>query len=154
MTLVHRYYSDPPVSAVELTRAFASHELSPPRLTIKPLVPGVSLEQLRKDWSGRARSSVIELVAYYAFEFILLAAGLYALYRTAAAYRRRLLSVSQEPLAGPIALQIAVFAFAVACLGSFSGPVFFGLLAPVVLVVWGYELAVYGLARYRSRSGK
>ncbi len=151
VTLVHRYYSDPPVSAEELKRAFASHELKAPRVAVKALPVGTNLEKMRDEWSQRARNSLIGLLAYWAFELVLLGAALYTVYRATAAYRRRLQGVSPGPLAGPVALQIAVFVLAMVCLGSFTGPVLIGLAAPAVLAVWVYELGVYGWSRYRRR---
>ena len=49
ITLVHRYYSDPPVSAEELTRAFAAHELKVPRTSVRSLTAGTNVQQLRDE---------------------------------------------------------------------------------------------------------
>lgn len=149
VTLVHRYYSDPPVSAEELNQAFASHELKAPQVTVKALPTGTSLEQMRDEWSQRALNSLIGWLAYWAFELVLLGAALYTAFRATTAYRRRLQGVNPGPLTSPVALQIAVFGLAVACLGSFTGPVLIGLAAPAVVAVWVYQLGLYGWSRYR-----
>lgn len=152
ITLVHRYYGDPPVNGEELARAFGTHELRAPRLTIRQLTPGTNLEALREEWLGRARRSLIELVAYWAVELILLVAGLFGAYRTTVSFRARLLRQRAGSVAVPVAIQLGLFVLAVLSFGSFVAPVLVGLVAPVLLLIWLYELVAYVISRYRIKT--
>ncbi|MGE3347489.1 MAG: hypothetical protein AB7I35_08645 [Ramlibacter sp.] len=153
ITLVHRYYAEPPVNAVELDRAFHAHGLKVPRVRVDRPASGASLDQLREDWTGRARWSVVELVAYWAIELALLVGGLYALYRSSSTFRQRLREAPRRSFAGPIAVQVGLFSVAVLSLGSPTWPVLLGLIAPVTLGVWAFELGAYIWVRYRLRTG-
>ena len=152
VTLVHRYYADPPVNAEELTRALAAHELKAPRVRISRLSAGSSPDQLREDWTGQARWSLFRLFAYWTFELALLIGGLYVLYRTTSIFRQRLKLVRRVSLAGPIAFQVGLFVLAIFGLGSMSGPFLWSLVAPVILVIWLFEIGAYFWMRHRSRS--
>lgn len=149
VTLVHRYYGEPPVTAEELGRAIGAHELKAPRVTVRQLAAGTNLEALQDEWRSRSNRAMMELVAYWAIELVALAAGLVGLYRTTVAYRRGLRRVVSGSVAGPLALQFVLFVVAVLCLGSPTWPILVGVVAPVVVVVWVYELAMYLFARYR-----
>jgi hypothetical protein len=151
ITLVHRYYADPPVNAEELKSAFSAHELKAPLVRVSRPASGASLDQLREDWTTRARWSVVRLFAYWAIEFAFLSGGLYTLYRTTFTFRQRLRAVPRGSFAGPIALQVGLFGVAVLCLGSFTWPALLGLVAPIILGVWIFELGSYIWARHRSR---
>lgn len=151
VNLVHRYYAELPANAEELTRALAAHELKAPHVRVSRPAADSSLDQLREDWSGRARRSLLALFAYWAFELALLAGGMYVLYRTTSIFRQRLRLVRPASLAGPIAFQVGLFALAIFCLGSMTGPVLLSLVAPVIPIVWLFELGAYFWVRHRSR---
>lgn len=151
VTLEHRYYAAPPVSAEELNRAFGQHELKAPRVRVSR-TSGANVDQLRADWAERSRRSVIGLFAYWATEVALLVGALYALYRTISAFRRRLQEVPRRSFVGPLLLQLGLLALAILSLGSPTWPVLLALVAPVILVVWVCELGAYTWVRYRSRA--
>lgn len=152
ITLTHRYYAKPPVSAAELDTAFSAHELKVPLVRVGRTASGASIDQLREDWTARARWSTVKLLAYWAIDFALLVGGLYALYRTSATFRQRLREVPRRSLARPIAVQLVLFVLAVLSLGSPTGPVLLGLVAPVILGAWVFELGSYIWVRYRLKA--
>jgi hypothetical protein len=152
VTLVHRYYADPPVSAQELSQAFAADQFRAPRVHVGQPAVGSSLDQLREDWVRRAWWSLWALFTHWAFEFALVAGGMYVLYRTTAIFLQRLRLARPASLAGPIALQAGFFALTILCLGFIAGPVLPGMMVLVIPPLWVYELGAYFWARHRSRS--
>ena len=151
ITLLHRYYAELPVTAEELNRAFSALEHKAPRILVSRTAAGAGLDQLREDWTGRARRSVVELCAYWAIEFTLLAGGLYALYRTTTTFRQRLRDAPRRSVLGPVGLQVGLFVVAVLSLGAPTWPVLLGLVAPMVLGVFIFELGSYVWARRRQK---
>ena len=72
ITLIHRYYSDPPVSSEELARAFGAHELRAPQVSVQRLAPQANLTNLRNEWESRSRNSMLALVGYWTLELLLI----------------------------------------------------------------------------------
>lgn len=89
LTLVHRYYAEPPASASELQRAFAVEGQNAPRVIVKPLPEGADLAALHSDWSRRASNSHLKLLAYWVVNLVLSGAVLHLLYRAIGWVRNR-----------------------------------------------------------------
>ena len=89
LTLVHRYYAEPPASASELQRAFAVEGQNAPRVIVKPLPEGADLAALHSDWSRRASNSHLKLLAYWVVNLALSGAVLHLLYRAIGWVRNR-----------------------------------------------------------------
>lgn len=150
-TLVHRFYSEPPVTASELAGAFNAHELRAPRLTVHDLASDTNLDALREQWESQSRKDDWALAGYWGIELLLLFVALYVTYRTTSAYRNRLRTTMHRRFIGPVLLQFCVFFVGLLSLGSQTGPALVGLIAPVLLLVWLYELVAYLLQRFVRR---
>lgn len=143
VTLVRRYYGTPPVTATELESAFDAQQFRAPRLSVKELDGGTSLDQLQQEWVSQQRWALARTIGWWTIELLILGAGLAAVYLTTRIYRRRLIDVQPGSLLVPISVQVAVFVVALASLGFFSLPALVGLVAPVVLIIWLYEAVAY-----------
>lgn len=150
-TLVHRFYSEPPVNASELASAFSAHELRAPRLEVQGLASETNLGALREQWESQSQKDFWALVGYWGIELVLLCAALYVTYKTASTYRKRLRNAMHRQLFGPVLLQLCVFAVGVLSLGSPTWPALIGFIAPLLLLVWLYELVAYLLQRFVRR---
>lgn len=151
VTLVHRFYGEPPVSASDLAEAFNAHELRAPRLTIRDIASDTNLDALRDQWVSQSRKDSWALAGYWGIELTLLCAALFVTYRTTSTYRRRLRTATHKRLIGPLLLQLCVFAVGLSSLGSPTGPALVGFIAPLLLLVWLYELVAYLLQRFVRR---
>lgn len=151
VTLVHRFYGEPPVSASDLAEAFKAHELRAPRLTIRDLASDTNLDALRDEWVGQSRKDSWALAGYWGIELSLLCTALFVTYRTASTYRKRLRTATHKGLNGPVLLQLCVFAVGLLSLGSPTGPALIGFMVPMLLLVWLYELVGYILHRFVRR---
>ncbi|MBI3100112.1 MAG: hypothetical protein HYY98_00930 [Burkholderiales bacterium] len=89
LTLVHRYYAEPPASASELQRAFAVEGQNAPKVMVKPLSEGTDLAALHSEWSRRASNSHLKLLAHWIVNLALSGAVLYLLYRAFGWLRNR-----------------------------------------------------------------
>lgn len=143
ITLVHRYYGTPPVTATELANAFDEQQFRAPRLSVKELDDGTNLDQLRKEWVSQERWGLVRMIGWWTIELLVLGAALTIAFLTARTYRRRLIGVQPGPLLVPILVQGAVFLVALASIGSFALPALVGLVAPVVLTIWLSEAVAY-----------
>lgn len=152
VTLVHRFYGEPPVNASDLSKAFNAEEFRAPRLTVQDLAPDTNLNELREQWVSRSVKESWALAGYWGIELLLLCAALFITYRTTSTYRKRLRNATHGRLIGPVLLQFCVFAFAVLSLGSPTWPVLVGLTAPLMLIILLYELALYLLQRFMRRT--
>ncbi len=151
VTLVHRFYSEPPVDASELAGAFNAPELRAPRLTVRDLASDTNFDALREQWETQSRKDDWALAGYWGIEISLLFVAFYVAYRTTSAYRKRLRTKMPRRFVGPVLLQLCVFAVGLLSLGSQTGPALVGLIAPVLLLVWLYELVAYLLHRFVRR---
>lgn len=151
VTLVHRFYSKPPVNASELQGAFNVHELRAPRLTVRELASDTNFDALREQWESQSRKDGWALAGYWGIELLLLFVALYVTYRTTSAYRKRFRTKMSRRFIGPVLLQFCVFIVGLLSLSSQTGPALVGLIAPVLLLVWLYELVAYLLQRFVRR---
>jgi hypothetical protein len=152
VTLVHRYYGKPPVSGEELAGAFNAHVLRAPRVTVRQLAADTNLDELRDEWTSSAHRSMLKLVGYWSIEVLLLAAGLFAVYRTTSNYRKRLRGVLPGRLATPVGVQVGLFVLAVLSLSDPMWPILIVFVVPILLVVWLYELTMYLILRFRRKA--
>lgn len=136
VTLVHRFYSEPPVNASDLASALNAHELRAPRLTVRDLAADTNLDALREQWESQTRKEFWALVGYWGIELLLLCAALYVTYKTTSTYRKRLRNAMHRQLFGPVLLQLCVFVVGVLSLGSPTWPALVGFIAPLLLLVW------------------
>ncbi|KQO35219.1 hypothetical protein ASF19_05980 [Acidovorax sp. Leaf84] len=143
ITLVHRYYGSPPVTATELADAFDAQQFMALRLLVKELDDGTNLDQLRKEWVSQERWTLARMIGWWILELLVLGAALKTAFLTTRAYRRRLTGVQPGRLLAPILAQVAVFIVALASIDSFALPALVGLVGPVVLAIWLYEAAAY-----------
>ena len=151
VTLVHRFYSEPPVNASELQGALNAHELRAPRLTVRDLASDTNFDALREQWESQSRKDGWALAGYWGIELLLLSVALYVTYRATSAYRKRLRTKMPRRFIGPVLLQFCVFVVGLLSLGSQTGPALVGLIAPVLLLVWLYESVAYLLQRFVRR---
>lgn len=151
VTLVHRFYSDPPVNASDLASAFNAQGLRAPRLKVQELASETNLVALRDQWESQSREDFWALVGYWVIELLLLCAALYVTYKTTSTYRRRLRNKMQRQLFRPVLLQLCVFVVGVLSLGSPTWPALVGFIAPLLVLVWLYELVAYLLQRFVRR---
>lgn len=154
VTLVHRFYGEPPVSASDLLQSFGAEELRVPRLTVQDLAPDTNLDELREQWVSRSLKEAWSLAGFWGIELLLLCAALFVTYRATSTYRTRLSSTPRKSLIGPVLLQLCIFAVGMFSLGSQTWLVLVGLVAPLVLVVLLYELALYLLHRFRRAANE
>ncbi len=154
VTLVHRFYGEPPVSASDLLKSFGAEEFRVPRLTVQDLAPDTNLDELREQWVSRSLKEAWSLAGFWGIELLLFCAALFVTYRTTSIYRTRLRSTPRGRLIGPVLLQLCVFAVGVFSLGSQTWLVLVGLVAPLVLVILLYELASYLLQRFRRAANE
>lgn len=150
--LTHRYYGSPPESGVELSRALAGGELRAPRSSVARLSEQTQMSQLRTDWDGRARSSLLSHIANWVLEIALLVLGLLATLRTMWTYRRRLTGQVPGRVLSPLAWQFGLFVLAALVLvSSPTGPFLVGLVAPILLLVWVWEAGMFVWLSQRRR---
>jgi hypothetical protein len=150
VSLIHRYYGDHPSNATELDQSLKDASFRAPRVLIKELPSGTSLRDIRDVLESQAKNSKLESLWYWTVEITFLLLGLLVLYRSATVFHKRLLGANSGTLLAPIAFQLAIFVAAIACLSSSTWLIFFGLLAPLTLLVFIAELAVYIRQRLKS----
>lgn len=154
VTLIHRFYGEPPVSASDLLKSFGAEKFRVPRLTMQDLAADTNLDELREQWVSRSLKEAWSTAGFWGLELLLLCTALFVTYRTTSTYRTRLRSTPRGRLIGPVLLQLCVFAVGVFSLGSQTGLVLVGLVAPLVLVILLYELASYVLQRFRRAANE
>lgn len=150
ITLTHRYYAEPPVSAQELKQALDAPELRALSVRLAPLPADTGMTQLREEWTNKAHRSLADVIVYWAIELALAVAALYLLYRTMSTYRQRLRRTSPTTLRGPLAVQSGLFLVGCLSLVSPTWPALLGLVAPLVLLAWAFEIGTYVWARRRG----
>jgi hypothetical protein len=149
VNLTHRYYGNPPKNDQELDRALQETDFRAPRISIKQLPSGTTLSAIRSDLESQAMSSKLESLTYWSVEIISVLFGVLVLYRSVTVFRKRLTGVNSGNLLTPIAFQVVVLMLAVACLLSPIWLILFGLLAPLSLLVFIFELSAYIRKRIR-----
>lgn len=152
VTLVHRFYGEPPVNASELSKAFSVGEFREPRLTVQELAPDTNLNELQEQWVSRSLKESWALAGYWAVELLLLCAALYVAYRATAAYRSRVHNPTHGRLIGPVLLQLSVAGIGVLSLSSPTLPMLVGLTAPLMLIILLHELLTYLIQRFARRA--
>lgn len=152
VTLVHRFYGEPPVNAPDLSMAFNAEKFRAPRLTVQGLALDTNLDELREQWISRSSKESLALAGSWGIELLVLCTALFVTYRTTSIFHTRLRNATHERLIGPVLLQISVFSLGVLSMGSLTGPVLVGLIAPLILVILLYELASYSLQLFRRKT--
>lgn len=153
ITLIHRYYSDPPVTAQELNHVFTEQSLRKPRMSVRVLAASSDLEALEGDWVRRERAQYLRMLGVWAIEGSMLLVFLVGAYATTRTFQKRLRDGGRSGLLRPVLLQIMFFAAALLSLALFGMPILIGLTAPLWVAVWLYEagtLARRWLARRRA----
>jgi hypothetical protein len=152
VTVVHRFYGEPPVNASDLSKAFNAEEFRVPRLTVQDLAPDTNLSELREQWASRSLKESWTLAGYWGIELLLLCVALFVSYRTITAYRKRLRNATHGRLIGPVLLQLCIVVIGVLSLGSPTWPMLVGLIAPLMLIILLYELVSYLIQRFVRRT--
>lgn len=147
VTVIHRFYGDPPSSAEDLARAFAGKDLRAPRIQVQKIDNNKSVPELKAAWEHRARKVLVSTVIYRSIDWGLLAGGLILLFKTIATYRRNLITYfdgkrENAGVARPLIIQTILFvvsSFFLIMLWDFP---LIALTAPLLLLVWIFEASI------------
>lgn len=155
VTLTHRFYGGLPSNVDELQQAFAEKEYRAPRLEMQKLNAEVAVATLKTQWEEKANNERLKTILYRTIDWGVLLLALAWTFKTAINYRRSLIATmrcqqANYAVSKPLIVQAGLFLAAVFLLFSMWDFPLVVLVAPVVFLVWIYEVSLYGVLRFRT----